>query len=78
VDDVERMKPKHRRQKSKRIVRMTGFTLKEAAKRQADREANLERNPGIARRIRPGQRKAARSQLSQVDNYDDDEKDASD
>lgn len=75
VDDIERMKAEHRRKKSNRVVRMTGFTLKDVAKRQAAREAELERNPAIARRVKRGvDDRSTRRRLSQPEPEDDDDK----
>lgn len=77
VDDEERMKAAHRRAKSRRIVRMTGFTLKEAAKRVAEREARLDRNPAMARKIRSSDRARRGGQGTQPqytqEEYDDED-----
>lgn len=53
---------------------MTGFTLKETAKRQAAREATFERNPGMARRVKRGvDERSTRRRIdySQQENEDD-------
>ena len=53
---------------------MPGFTLKDAAQRAAAREADLERNPGIARRVKRGQNeRPARRRLEQIQPDDDDD-----
>lgn len=69
------MKPPRNRKKSNRIVRMTGFTLKDAAQRAAAREAELERNPGMARRVKRGEndRSSRRRLLEPIRPDDDDE-----
>lgn len=53
---------------------MTGFTLKEVAKRQAAREAELERNPAIARRVKRGVNdRSTRMRLTQPEQGNDDD-----
>lgn len=54
---------------------MTGFTLKEVAQRAAAREAELERNPGIARRVKRGQNdRSSRRRLEPVEPEEDEER----
>lgn len=51
---------------------MTGFTLKDVAQRAAAREAELERNPGIARRVKRGQNDRSSRRRPEETQLDDD------